>query len=72
MWFESSQGVQLDGDSRVVSWQNLAEALPSAGSRGSATWQANAEYRPLWESNSFGNADAKTGLPTIKFHGKSE
>jgi hypothetical protein len=59
MWFEANQGVQLDNDSRVISWQNLASAnQPSASNEfanSSAAWQVNAESRPHWNADHFAN-----------------
>ena len=67
MWFEASQGVQVDGDSRVISWQNLAAAMQPSRTTGSASnssaWQVHAESRPLWSADDFANHAA------IKFGG---
>ncbi len=67
MWFEAGQGIQLDGDSRVISWQNLATVGRSSGTSNhtpaSSAWQVHAESRPRWEANHFANRAA------IKFGG---
>ncbi len=67
MWFEADQGVQLDSDSRVISWQNLATATQRAvGDEimpNSTAWQVDAESRPLWKAESF------AGHAAIRFGG---
>ncbi|MEL7500133.1 MAG: hypothetical protein AAFN77_21215 [Planctomycetota bacterium] len=68
MWFEASQGVQLDADSRIVSWQNLASAYqPKSTNQSSfetsAAWQVNSQRRPRWDKDGFANR------PAIEFGG---
>lgn len=63
MWFEASQGVQLDAQSRIVSWQNLASAYqPKSSNQSSfetsAAWQVNAHRRPTWNKDGFANRPA--------------
>ncbi len=60
MWFEASQGVQLDAESRVVSWQNLAV---SDASISSGAWQIHAAQRPLYRR------DQTANRPAIRFRG---
>ncbi|SMP78832.1 Concanavalin A-like lectin/glucanases superfamily protein [Neorhodopirellula lusitana] len=66
-WFEASQGVQLDDDSRIISWQNLAvldrasannESVPN-----SAAWQVDSRFRPSWKTSAIANR------PAIEFGG---
>ncbi len=60
MWFEASQGVQLDAESRVVSWQNLAV---SDASISSGAWQIHPAQRPLYRR------DQTANRPAIQFQG---
>lgn len=60
MWFEASQGVQLDAESCVVSWQNLAV---SDASISSGAWQINAAQRPFYRR------DQTANRPAIQFQG---
>ncbi len=66
-WFEASQGVQLDDNSRVISWQNLAVFdSPSTESQpvpNSAAWQVDSRFRPSWETSAIANR------PAIEFGG---
>jgi hypothetical protein len=60
MWCEASQGVQLDAESRVVSWKNLAVSDASVSS---GAWQIHAAQRPLYRR------ERNANRPAIRFQG---
>ncbi|MCM2373558.1 LamG domain-containing protein [Aporhodopirellula aestuarii] len=73
LWFEASQGVQRDNQSRVISWSNLADrSSEDLGSQKSqpAAWQVNPSQRPLWKPHTYPVLRHPHGWPSIQFGGR--
>lgn len=61
LWFDASEGVQLDPEKRVYAWANLAAGLSEDETVDA--WQVNPGARPRWLAHSIGDR------PALRFDG---